>query len=127
MVPPPWAPTGAGRATNTARPATRASARNTPNALRMALAPPADARLCTPACDATHEHHDDERQDRHHRRNDEAATRLRLLQPQIVPRCQGHPGPGLPRSAVPRLEPHRPEDAGPARDAPPALPDAPAL
>src|SRR5260370_20187455 len=108
MVPPPWAPTGLGRGTNPARPATRASARNTPNALRMALAPPADALLCTPACDATHEHHDDERHDRHHRRNDVAATRLLLLQPQADPLRQRHPRPSLPPFPPPLLAPDPP-------------------
>src|SRR5438128_279939 len=85
-------------------------ARRRASAAAARLALPSSARLRASLRDSNHEQHRRQREDRHDRRNDETAVRLRLLQPQIVPRGQGHPRPGLPRAAVPRLERHRHED-----------------
>src|SRR3989441_6926025 len=85
-------------------------ARRRASAAAARLALPSSARLRASVRDANHEQHRREREDRHDRRNDETAARLRLLQPQIVPRGQRHLGPGLPRAAVPSLERDRQED-----------------
>src|SRR2546426_10344239 len=85
-------------------------ARRRASAAAARLAPPSSARLRASVRDANHEQHRRKREDRHDRRNDETAARLRLLQPQIVPRGQRHLGPGLPGAAVPSLERDRQED-----------------
>src|SRR5712664_2346520 len=112
-VPPPCAPASRGPITNIAALATSAIAVSATNVLRMDR-PPAFLLL---DCAAPRRAHDQpqhrEREKSDSGRNEEPAIRLRFLQPQIVPRCQRHPGPRLPRSAVPRLERDGREDARP--------------
>src|SRR6266850_3157263 len=108
IVPPPCAPARSGRwATNTT-PATSATAATAVNALRI-VSLLLSTKLCPPFRNSHHDQHRRQREDCHDGRNDETAVRLRLLQPQIVPRGHRHLGPGLPRAAVPRLERDRRE------------------
>src|SRR5262245_24743929 len=111
IVPPPCAPAGPGRLATRATPVTSAIARSVPITLRMAVDPP-EFGSCPSVRNSHHEQHHRQCKDGYDRRNDETAARLRLLQPQIVPRRQRHLGAALPRSAVPRLERDRHEHRG---------------
>src|SRR5437762_13343680 len=97
-------------------PATSATTTTAVNALRIVRLL-LSAKVCPPLRNSHHDQHRRQREDCHDGRNDETAVRLRLLQPQIVPRGHGHPGPGLPRAAVPRLERDGPEPRGRERRA----------
>src|SRR5437762_5732766 len=114
-VPPPCAPASRGPATNIAALPTSAIAVSATNVLRMDRPPAFRIRLLD--CAAPRRAHDHpqhrEREKSNDGRNDEFPVRLRLLQPQIVPRRQRHLRAGLPRSAVPRLEGDGREHAGP--------------
>src|SRR5256886_5840809 len=114
-VPPPCAPASRGPATNIAALPTSAIAVSATNVLRMDRPPPFRIRLLD--CAAPRRAHDHpkhlDREKSNDGRNDEFPVRLRLLQPQIVPRRQRHLRAGLPRSAVPRLEADGREHAGP--------------
>src|SRR3989454_1008524 len=114
-VPPPCAPASRGPATNIAALPTSAIAVSATNVLRMDRPPAFRIRLLD--CAAPRRAHDHpqhrEREKSNDGRNDEFPVRLRLLQPQIVPRRQRHLRTGLPRSAVPRLEGDGREHAGP--------------
>src|SRR5439155_1083383 len=114
-VPPPCAPASRGTATNIAALPTSAIAVRATNVLRMDRPPAFRIRLLD--CAAPRRAHDHpqhrEREKSNDGRNDEFPVRLRLLQPQIVPRRQRHLRAGLPRSAVPRLEGDGREHAGP--------------
>src|SRR5262245_38041816 len=127
MVPPPCAPAVA--ASHIAAPVTSTAAAVIVNALRITSCPPESskskgsvssiARTSSRAIRRTDdEDHGRQRKECHDGRNDELPARLRLLQPQIVPRRQRHLGAGLPRAAVPRVERHRREhrrrEGGPA-------------
>src|SRR5207247_10991826 len=124
-VPPPWAPASRGPTANITALPTSAIAVSATNVLRMDR-PPAWLELHGSSSlslsflldgAAPRRAHDQpqhrEREKSDSGRNEEPAIRLRLLQPQIVPRCQRHPGPRLPRAAVPRLERDGREDARP--------------
>src|SRR5215475_10772922 len=108
IVPPPCAPAGPGRLATWATPVTSAIARSVPITLRIAVDPP-EFGSCPSIRNSHHEQHHRQCEDGYDRRNDETTARLRLLQPQIVPRRQRHLGAALPRAAVPRLERDRHE------------------
>src|SRR5436190_3319159 len=114
-VPPPCAPASRGPATNIAALPTSAIAVSATNVLRMDRPPAFRIRLLD--CAAPRRAHDHpqhrEREKSDDGRNDEFPVRLRLLQPQIVPRGQRHLRARLPRSAVPRLKSDGREHAGP--------------
>src|SRR5436190_1601269 len=115
-VPPPWAPASRGPTANITALPTSAIAVSATNVLRMDR-PPAWLELrgssslsLSSLLDgaAPRRAHDQpqhsEREKSDSGRNEEPAVRLRLLQPQIVPRGQRHLGAALPRAALPRLE-----------------------
>src|SRR3989442_12742310 len=113
--PPPCPRASRGPATNIAALPTSVIAVSATNVLRMDRPPAFRIRLLD--CAAPRRAHDHpqhrEREKSNDGRNDEFPVRLRLLQPQIVPRRQRHLRAGLPRSAVPRLEGDGREHAGP--------------
>src|SRR5262249_42835616 len=84
MAPPPGAPAGRGRWATRGMPVTSAIARSVPITLRIAVDPP-EFGSCPSIRNSHHEQHHRQCEDGYDRRNDETATRLRLLQPQIVP------------------------------------------
>src|SRR5262249_18378320 len=102
MVPPPCAPAVA--ASPIAAPVTSTAAAVIVNALRITRCPPESSksngsvvelikRTSSRAIRRTDdEDHGRQRKECHDGRNDELPARLRLLQPQIVPRCQRHLG-----------------------------------
>src|SRR5262249_28036200 len=106
IAPPPCARAGPGRLATRATPVTSAIARSVPITLRMAVDPP-EFGSCPSVRNSHHEQHHRQCKDGYDRRNDETAARLRLLQPQIVPRSQRPLGAALPPSAAPRLQPDR--------------------
>src|SRR5262249_29986366 len=84
IVPPPGPRAGPGRLARRGIPVTSASARSFPIPLRIAVDPP-DFGSCPSIRNSHHEQHHRQCEDGYDWRNDEMATRLRLLQPQIVP------------------------------------------
>src|SRR6266850_1618567 len=110
-VPPPCAPASRGPTANITPLPTSAIAVSATNVLRMDR-PPAVLLDCAAPRRAHDQPHDPEREKSDNGRNEEPAIRLRLLQPQIVPRRQRHLRARLPRAAVPRLEGDGREHAG---------------
>src|ERR671934_147350 len=112
-VPPPWAPTPRGPTASIAALPTSASAVSVTTVLRMDRPPAFLSSLLD--CARPRRAHDHpqhrEREKSDSGRNEEPAIRLRLLQPQIVPRGQRHLGAGLPRATLPRLKRDRREHA----------------
>src|SRR5262245_18109657 len=112
VPPPPWAP-APGSPTKIATPASTASALSPANAVRVRIAsrPPSPRvrsgssnRTAAPVGRPYDQQHRTQRENGHNGRHHKTSARLRLLQAQIVPRCQGHPGPRLPGAAVPSLD-----------------------
>src|SRR2546425_1493828 len=105
-VPPPCAPARCGPVASITAPPTSVIAVSVTNVLRMDR-PPAFLEFLLDGA-APRRAHDQpqyrERETSDSGRNEEPAVRLRLLQPQIVPRGQRHLGAALPRAALPRLE-----------------------
>src|SRR5207237_9067927 len=113
--PPPCPPAPPGPAANITALPTSAIAVSVTNVLRIDRPPAFLSSLLDGAAPRrAHDHPQHrEREKSDSGRNEEPAIRLRLLQPQIVPRRQRHLGPALPRSAVPRLDRNRREHARP--------------